>query len=157
MADTPSSSPQQLSLQWRRLLVPVDFSAPSEAALIHTLKLAHLTGAEAHACHIIPIPHVLDTLYERGFTPAETVKRITQEARKRIKAIAQEQGFTAPVRIHVKEGDASTLILEQAASMKADLIIMGTHGRRGVRRFFLGSVAETIVRRATCPVLTLRG
>ena len=156
MAEKPAFPSQSSSLQWKRLLVPIDFSAPSEAALIYTFKLTHLTGAEAHACHIIPIPHVLDALYERGFTPAETVKRITQEARRRIKAIAQAQGVTTPVRIHVKEGDASVAILEQAAALKADLIVMGTHGRRGARRFFLGSVAETIIRRASCPVLTLR-
>ena len=144
------------SPQWKRLLVPVDFSAPSEAAFSYALQIAPLTGAEVHACHIIPIPHVLDALYERGFTPPESVKRITLEARKRLKAIAQAQGSAASLRIHVKEGDASSLILEQAAALKADLIIMGTHGRRGARRFFLGSVAETIVRRASCPVLTLR-
>ena len=119
MADTSPSSSQLLSLRWKRLLVPIDFSSPSEAAFIYTLKLALLTGAEAHACHIIPIPHILDPLYERGFTPAETVKRITQEARKRIKALAKAHGFTAPLRIHVKEGDASDLILEQATSLKA--------------------------------------
>lgn len=156
MAAIPLSSLQSSSLRWKRLLVPIDFSAPSEAALIYALKLARLTGAEVHACHIIPVPHILDTLYKRGFTPAETVKRITQEARKRIKAIVQAQGIAVPLRIRVKEGDASVLILEQATTLKADLIIMGTHGRRGARRFFLGSVAETIIRRAFCPVLTLR-
>jgi universal stress protein A len=138
------------------VLVPVDFSPPSEAALIYALKLAQLVGAAVYACHIIPTPHVLDALYERGFTPPESVKRIAQKARKRIKEIAEAQETTVPLRIHCKEGEAAEHILQQAETLKADLIVIGTHGRSGVERFFLGSVAETVIRRAPCPVLTVR-
>jgi nucleotide-binding universal stress UspA family protein len=138
------------------VLVPVDFSPPSEAALIYALKLAQLVGAEVYACHIIPTPHVLDALYERGLTPPESVKRITQKARKRIKEITETQETTVPLRVHCKEGEVAEHILQQAETLKADLIVMGTHGRSGVERFFLGSVAETVIRRALCPVLTLR-
>jgi nucleotide-binding universal stress UspA family protein len=138
------------------VLVPVDFSPPSEAALIYALKLAQLVGAEVYVCHVIPTPHVLDALYERGVAPPETVKRITQKARKRIKEIAEAQATTVPLRIHCQEGEAAKHILQQAETLKVDLIVIGTHGRSGARRFFLGSVAETVIRRASCPVLTLR-
>lgn len=157
MAETPRSPSQPTNaLQWKRVLVPVDFSPPSEAALIYGLKLAQLVGAEVNACHIIPTPHVLDALYERGFAPPESVTRITQKARKRIKEIAAAQATTVPLRIHCKEGEAAEHILQQADTLKVDLIVMGTHGRSGAKRFFLGSVAETVIRRASCPVLTLR-
>ena len=59
--------------------------------------------------------------------------------------------------MHFSEGDPVPGVLEWAAKLKPDLIVMGTHGRRGAKRFFMGSVAEAVVRRALCPVLTLRG
>jgi len=143
-------------MQWKRILAPVDFSPPSEAALSYALRLAHGVGAEVCVCHIIPIPHALDALYERGLTPPEGVKRIAQKARKRIKEIAETPGTVVPVRIHFKEGEAVEHILQQAETLKVDLIVMGTHGRQGAKRFLLGSVAEAVIRRAPCPVLTLR-
>ena len=157
MTDTSHSSSQpMISPPWQRVLVPVDFSAPSEAAFAYALTLAHAVGAEVRVCHIIPTPHMLDALYERGLTPPETVKQITQKARKRIKELAATQGSTVPFRMHCQEGEAAEGILQQAETLKVDLIVMGTHGRSGAERFFLGSVAETVVRRAPCPVLTLR-
>jgi nucleotide-binding universal stress UspA family protein len=105
---------------------------------------------------VIPIPHVLDAFYEHGFEQPESVKRIEQKARKRIKELALSVGAEVALRIHFREGEALNGILEQAAKLKSDLIVMGTHGRRGTKRFFLGSVAEGVIRRALCPVLTLR-
>jgi len=139
---------------WRLILVPMDFSAPSESAFVYALKLAKTTGAEVHVCHIIPIPHVLDAFYEHGFAQPESVKRITQKARKRVKELAA--GADVPLRTHFSEGEALNGVLEQAVKLKPDLIVVGTHGRRGAKRFFLGSVAEGVIRRASCPVLTLR-
>lgn len=157
MTTTPHSPSQPMkTLPWKRVFVPVDFSPPSEAALVYALKLAQLIGAEVEACHIIPTPHVLDALYERGFTPSESVQRITQKACTRIKEIAEAQETPVPLQIHCQEGEAAEHILQLANKFKADLIVMGTHGRSGVEHFFLGSVAETVIRRASCPVLTVR-
>lgn len=159
MTTTPHSPSQLMkTLPWKRVFVPIDFSPPSEAALVYALKLAQLIGAEVEACHIIPTPHVLDALYERGFTSSESVQRIIQKARTRIKEIAEAQETSVPLRIHcqAEEGEAAEHILQQANNFKADLIVMGTHGRSGVEHFFLGSVAETVIRRASCPVLTVR-
>jgi nucleotide-binding universal stress UspA family protein len=107
-------------------------------------------------CHVIPLPHVLDAFYEHGLSQPESVKQISQKARKRIKEIAFTLKAESPLRIRLLEGEAVTELLEYAAKLKPDLIVMGTHGRRGAKRFFLGSVTEAIVRRAACPVLTLR-
>lgn len=138
------------------MLVPLDFSPPSEHALVYALTLANVTKAEVYASHIIPVPHMLDAFYERGLTPPESIKLINRKARQRVKEIVQAAGLSIPVRLRFQEGEAAAVILEQAVKLKADLIIMGTHGRSGAKRFLLGSVAEAVVRRAPCPVLTLR-
>ena len=116
-------------------------------------------GATLHVCHVVPVPHVLDALYERGLQPPESVKRIWQNARRHIKAItcAIPDGEDVALRIHFSEGDAVAGVLEWAAKLKPDLIVMGTQGRKGTKRFLMGSVAEAVVRRSPCPVLTLRG
>ncbi len=134
----------------------MDFSAPSEAAFAYTLKLAEISNAVVHVCHVIPIPHVLDAFYEHGLEQLESVKRIRQKVRKRIKEIVLVAGSEVTPRIHFSEGEAVEKVLEAATKLQPDLIVMGTHGRRGAKRFLLGSVAEAVVRRAPCPVLTLR-
>ena len=156
MATSDQSSPVASSL-WRTILIPVDFSAPSESALAYGLKVATASAAELHVCHVIPIPHVLDLLYERGLEPAESVKHIEQKARHRVEEIVRSSGSAITPQIHFSEGEGSAGVLEWAAKLKPDLIVMGTHGRQGAQRFFMGSVAEAVVRRAPCPVLTLRG
>jgi nucleotide-binding universal stress UspA family protein len=143
---------------WQSILVPTDFSQPADAAVTYALRLARSSGATLHVCHVVPVPHVLDALYERGLQPPESVKRIWQNARRHIKALAQATPDCEDVtlRIHFSEGDAVAGVLEWATKLKPDLIVMGTHGRKGTKRFFMGSVAEAVVRRSTCPVLTLR-
>jgi nucleotide-binding universal stress UspA family protein len=141
---------------WRRILVPMDFSAPSEAALLYALKLAATNEAIVQVCHVIPVPHVLDAFYEHGLESPASVKRIQQKARRRIKELALSARPEVKLQLHFSEGEAIEGVLAQAAKRKPDLIVMGTHGRRGAKRFFLGSVAEAVVRRAACPVLTLR-
>ena len=155
--ETSKRSSPGASETWRTILVPVDFSAPSEAALTYAFKLAAASSAELHVCHIIPVPHVLDALYERGFEPQESVKLIEQKARQRNKVLVYSAGDSLKLHLHCSEGEARDGVLEWAGKLKADLIVMGTHGRQGAERFFMGSVAEAVVRRASCPVLTLRG
>ena len=155
--ETRNPASPRLSGLWSTILVPVDFAAPSEAALTYALKLATASSAALHVCHIIPVPHVLDALYERGFEPEESVKRIERKARQRINETVRSASSTLEPHLHCGEGDARDGVLEWAKQLKADLIVMGTHGRQGAERFFMGSVAEAVVRRASCPVLTLRG
>lgn len=156
MATNTQSAPGTLRL-WSTILVPVDFAAPSEAAFTYALALATASNAALHVCHIIPVPHVLDALYERGFESEETVKRIERKAQQRLTELAQAANSPLTPHLHCSEGDARDGVLEWADKLKAHLIVMGTHGRQGVDRFFMGSVAEAVVRRASCPVLTIRG
>ena len=90
MEKTPGiTTPQHASVApaplWRTILVPMDFSTPSEAALAYALTLARASEATVHVCHVIPTPHVLDLLYEHGFEQPESVKHIKQKARQRVK------------------------------------------------------------------------
>ena len=150
------TSREDHTVLWHDILVPMDFSAPSEAALAYALRLAGISKAVVHVCHVIPVPHALDVFHERGLEQPESVKHIKLKVRKRIKELVLATGTEVTPRIHFGEGEAITEVLEKAAKLKPDLIVMGTHGRRGAKRFFLGSVAEAVVRRAPCPVLTLR-
>ncbi|MGE0824859.1 MAG: universal stress protein [Candidatus Binatia bacterium] len=143
---------------WQTIVVPIDFSPASDSAFVYALKLAAMSGATVHACHVVPIPHVLDAMYERGFDPPETLKRIERKARQHIKTLfeANNQDSTVPLRIHFSEGQAAAGVLEWATKLKPDLIVIGTHGRTGTKRFLMGSVAEAVVRRAPCPVVTIK-
>jgi nucleotide-binding universal stress UspA family protein len=154
--DTPQPAAHTSSPLWRSILVPMDFSAPSEAAFAYALRLAEIRKAVVHVCHVIPIPHVLDAFYEHGLEQPESVKHIEQKVRTRLKEIVLATGASVAPQLHFNEGEAAEGVLEEATKLKPDLIVMGTHGRRGAKRFFLGSVAEAVVRRASCPVLTLR-
>jgi nucleotide-binding universal stress UspA family protein len=158
MPQSLSPSPNSVSALWERILVPTDFSPPADAALSYAVKLAQACGATLHVLHVVPIPHVLDSLYERGLEQPESLKRIWQNARRRIKAAtsAAMNGETVTMRVHFSEGEAVTEVLERATKLKPDLIVMGTHGRQGTKRFLMGSVAEGVVRRAPCPVMTVR-
>src|SRR5262249_30884765 len=152
----PRRAERTSSPVWRSILVPMDFSAPSEAALTYALRLAALGKAVIHICHVIPVPHVLDAFYQHGFAQPQSVTHIKRRARERVKELVCAADTDIVSHIRFREGDATEGVLEEAMRLKPDLIVMGTHGWHGVKRFFLGSVAEAVVRGAPCPVLTLR-
>jgi len=134
----------------KHILVPIDFSPSSEEALDYACELAGKLGAVVHLVNALgPVgelplsQQMLDELageHERGLD--ELMAR-----RRRVAAFGP--------RI-VEAADPRDLILAAAARVDADLIVMGTHGRRGLSRFVLGSVAEDVVRRSPCPVLAVR-
>ncbi len=85
------------------------------------------------------------------------MQRIRQKARQHIKQLLAATGNKGPtIHVHLSEGEAAPGVLAWATKLKADLIVIGTHGRRGATRFLMGSVAEAVVRRAPCHVLTVR-
>lgn len=142
---------------YQRILVPFDGSPTSMAGLDEAVKLAKLTGAS------IRIVHVLDGLPfsagDAGFTGdilgilLETGSQILLEGKHRVEASG------VPVDTFLSETfgqRVSDVVAEQAKAWNADLIVIGTHGRRGVRRLFIGSDAEQIVRSAPVPVQLVR-
>lgn len=138
------------------ILVPVDFSTPSTNALDYAAALAGKLGATVHLVHAVGLP--LAGMPEAGIAwltagMAQLVASAEHEVAELARARAAIATFGAP---RVVTGDPRDAILAAAEALHADLVVMGTHGRRGIARAVLGSTAEAIVRTAPCPVLTVR-
>jgi len=130
------------------ILHPTDFSDRSLAALPLACALARDYGARLVILHVCaPI-----IAYGEGILPPDP-EAISREARERLDRLDIPDGIR--VERQFEEGDPAELILSVAQDLDCDLIVMGTHGRTWLRRLLMGSVAEQVVRRASCPVLTV--
>jgi nucleotide-binding universal stress UspA family protein len=138
-----------------RVLAPVDLSEQSELVLRHAAALSESYAAPLDLLHVVeeaayPNVYGLDPL-----TPS--LPNVQDRAREALETLAAELDLrTDPVNVHVLAGNAARDIVEFADDNAADLIVMATHGRTGLDRFLIGSVAEKVVRRAPCPVFTLK-
>jgi universal stress protein A len=139
----------------KNILVPTDFGDGSSEAVAYAAELAAKLGATLHLIHAIPIPTM--GVPELGVAiTASVMDELVQENQQRLDALADAQRIrTAVGEVMLKTGDARDAINAAAKEIGADLIVMGTHGRKGIVRALLGSVAETVVRSAPCPVLTV--
>jgi len=143
-------------LHLKQILVPVDFSTFSGRALRHALPLAQRFGAEIVLLHVIelfPIDYVTGTESD-PITGAEGRRR-AKHALSKLGARILESGGV-PYRSVVRTGKPFREITRAARELDADLIVLSTHGRMGLDRFYLGSTAERVVRHAACPVLVVR-
>jgi nucleotide-binding universal stress UspA family protein len=146
--------------QVQRILVPVDFSEGSRRALEYAADLARRYGATIDVLHVWDVPTYLpaDTLVSSGSQAWELTRlaQSTAEANlEKFVAEAAEEGIPI-ARTRAEPGVPSQVIADAAKNDDYDLIVMGTQGRTGLPRVLLGSVAERVVRHATCPVLTVR-
>ena len=140
-----------------RLLVAMDFSEAAYAALNQGRQLAQVFGATLHVLSIVTEP--IDEPWG-GFTPMPaffaTVGRLEAARRVHLAALFSETDLASGrVVLATRWGEAADAIVEYAVTHEIELIVCGTHGRSGFSRFTEGSVAEQIVRRAGCPVLTV--
>ena len=142
---------------YQRILVPIDGSATSDRGLDESIRLAKLTGAR------LGLVHVVDRLiYSTGMEfDSGDIAGILMDAGAQIlaKAKARVEASGVPVETVLAdsyEGRVCDVVVAQAQVWNADLVVIGTHGRRGVRRLFIGSDAEQIVRVAPVPVLLVR-
>jgi universal stress protein A len=139
-----------------RILVAVDFSAHSEAALKLALNLMESFGSELHLVHVFPEPLALAPPYGPAL-PADFGMQIERAA---VDHFQQWQDKFCPsdlsVTSYVRRGDPSKQIIEVADELDVDLIVMGTRGTTGLEHVLLGSVAERTVRLAHCPVLSTK-
>jgi nucleotide-binding universal stress UspA family protein len=135
------------------ILVPTDGSPAAEAALDHAIDLASTYGARLHALYIVDAAAFSSV--EAG---AELVVDALEEEGQRAVERVHDAGAEAGVDVvaSVQSGSASKSILRYVDDNDVDLVVMGTHGRRGVERFLLGSVTERVVRSADVPVMTVR-
>ncbi len=137
------------------LLVPTDFSLASEAALDQAIGLASRLGAKVYVLHAYQLPVV-------GFPDgvlvptAEIASRIVTWAQGELAAcVAKRKASGIEIVPILKQADPREAVLAVAEEVSADLIVMGTHGRRGIARALIGSVAESVVRASPVPVMTV--
>lgn len=138
-----------------RILVPVDFSDHSRAALRTAKAWATLYDASLDVLHVVA-EALHPTFYAGGVESIYDMEpNIEEKVQDRLDAfVAETGGPDVELRPHVRVGNASSDIVEFADEQGIDLVTMSTHGRTGLDRFLLGSVAEKIVRHARCPVIT---
>lgn len=143
----------------RRILHPTDFSRASGAAFTRALDEARASRRQLVLVHVLApvIPmagegYVSPSVYQQM---SEAGRAWAQKQMNRLLARARSKGVRA--RGLLLEGVAHEAIVRAARRQRADLIVIGTHGRTGVARFFLGSVAARVTATAPCPVLTVRG
>ena len=133
------------------ILHPTDFSECSELAFRLACALARDYKARLVLLHVLPPPIII---YGGGAVPPDPWPTI-EEAKARLREL---EGHAHHMRVEsqVMEGDPVDMILRGAEEMHSDVIIMGTHGRTALTRLLLGSVAESVIRKAPCPVLTAK-
>ncbi|MDB4985957.1 MAG: Universal stress protein family [Myxococcaceae bacterium] len=139
----------------KHILVPVDFSKGSDRAVAQAEQLATALGARIELFHAYQLPVFAlpdSTVTVSPTYVADLTERAQRELEKHRDALAA-RGVTATVKL--LEGNAADAIVERAEALHASMIVLGTHGRSGFRRFLLGSTVERVVRMATVPVLTV--
>jgi universal stress protein A len=146
-------------LAWKTLLVPTDFSVGARVAVAMAADLARKFGATLVLQHVSELPRGLEP--EHTIYPEGSVEPVAIEAFLRMSAMQHLEHDAADlkdlsVRLRVDLGAPSKCILQAAANVGADLIVMGTHGRTGLRHLLLGSIAEKVLRGSPIPVLTVR-
>ncbi|MDR7480936.1 MAG: universal stress protein [Armatimonadota bacterium] len=133
-----------------QVLVPVDLSDESAALVRYAARLASLVGGELEILHVYTRDSAMAALRDEGLFLDLYVSRLRSELNY-LKAQAGVAGQRA--RVEVRQGDPVETIVERAAELRADLIVVGTHRRTGLTRLLVGSVAAGVLRRAPCPVV----
>ncbi|WP_340099655.1 universal stress protein [Salinibaculum salinum] len=137
---------------YEQILVPTDGSQGSAHVALQAIDLAEKYGATVHVLYVVD-DSVRTLLPDMG-SSGESLDKRGQEAIDRVTKMASVHGVEATGEL--REGDPADEILAYAAEIEADAIVAGTHGRSGIERRLIGSVAERLVRHATCPVMTVR-
>jgi nucleotide-binding universal stress UspA family protein len=156
-----NSSAAEEPAMYQRILVPIDDSTTSLRGLDEALRLAKLTGATLRLVHVVDeLKYVTGfetfATYSGDLVPlmAEAGRQILEQGRER----AKRAGVEAESALFTSlAGRVSEIVAEQAKAWKAELIVIGTHGRHGAARALLGSDAEQVLRMAPVPVLLVRG
>lgn len=146
---------------YEKILIAFDGSETSKLALAEALRIARLTGGQLCVAHVIDVvaPFGMGLTY----VPADLLASYREEAKERLKA-ARSEAHAAGVKCETELLEVAGITQSVADCLQgcasrfgAQLVVLGTHGRRGVRRAIIGSVAEEFVRNADCPVLLVRG
>jgi nucleotide-binding universal stress UspA family protein len=143
---------------YARILLPVDGSDVSSHAAEQGFKLALLLGSEVILLYVIDVAITTLPDAESSLANYEVLRKTFKEHGEKFLGSLAASGRESGVKVEtvIAEGDVHNEIIKYADEKKAGLIVMGTHGRRGLNRLLLGSVAESVARRAHCAVLLIR-
>ncbi|MGI9331008.1 MAG: universal stress protein [Gammaproteobacteria bacterium] len=139
------------------VVFPTDFSDLSLKALPLARRMAAVLDAELHCVYAVEEPHIYATL-DMGPVAIPTAEELAASAESRLQAFVADQvkGLEHPVHARVLTGRPAEEIANYANEVKADMIVMTTHGHSGVKHVILGSTTEAVLRHASCPVLSVR-
>jgi nucleotide-binding universal stress UspA family protein len=141
----------------KRILVATDFSEASEAALRHGRALAEAFGASLDILHVMEDPFIYGPTSEGYLPPPHYFDEMEKSTRGRLEhALPPAEREKLNARLAIKKGNPFVEVIRYAKNENIDLIVMGTHGRGPIAHMLMGSVAEKVVRKAPCPVLTVR-
>ena len=137
----------------KRILLATDFSPASEAALSHALSLAVHYGSNLYFAHVIALNFPDFPPREERATMVQQARESTEQEMERLLKAARQKEI--PYQPLIGEGEIWNVLSDLIQENGIDLVIVGTHGRRGLKKLLLGSVAEEVLRMAPCPVLTV--
>jgi nucleotide-binding universal stress UspA family protein len=140
-----------MAFPYKTILCPVDFDENSLASLDAAIELAQHFDSNIILLYVLPL-----ILTYGEASPAALMEDQDKDAHAKLADIAEQKLSGVKHEAVVYTGDIIASILQAQTKYQPDLLVMATHGRRGLSRMFLGSVAEAVVRKATCPVLTVR-
>lgn len=141
-------------IKLKKILVPIDFSKFSAKALRYAEELAEKFHAEIHLLHAFETVPIMNG--EGVYFPPDVAAQEEEAARKQLDEQKVNVPDSVPVVRKLNHGHPFVEVVRYAKENEIDLIIMGTHGRGAIAHMLLGSVAEKVVRKAPCPVLTVR-
>ncbi len=143
----------------KRIIYATDFSKASERALDEAVRLAKQNNAEILVVHVIePVPYVAGEEFASGEIYAKLEETSKREAQASLAKLMQRlKKMKVRAQSLLLKGSAHDQIVKAAKSKKAGMIVIGTHGRTGLAKLFMGSVAGKVVSSAACPVVTVRG
>lgn len=142
----------------KNILVPSDFSEPSEAALRYGVALAEAFSSTLHVVHVLEEPVVTAMAPEAyAMSLPGLLDELERRSRERLDSLlTEEQRTKFRAKLVSERGSPFVEIVRYAREKDIDLLVMGTHGRGAIAHMLMGSVAERVVRKAPCPVLTVR-
>ena len=141
----------------KRILVPTDFSEPSAIALKYARAFAEAFGASLDVLHVMEDPFIYAPTSEGYVPPSGMLEEMERNTRERLnKVLPEDARKELRAEVVLKKGSPFVEIVRYARENNVDLIVMGTHGRGPIAHMLMGSVAEKVVRKAPCPVLTVR-
>lgn len=141
---------------FKKVLYPIDFSEYTEEITSYAVSIAKKYDSELHLLHVIPNLNYF-TPYESFLTPENLVaieRNIEKEIEKDFDKVVKK--IDIPAKRIIRTGVTFVEIIDYIKEEGIDLVVMGTHGRSGIEHILIGSVAEKVVRKSPCPVLTVR-